>query len=618
VRSSALRFLPFLALLLPPSPRYSAEELIDLSARLYDLDTSRFPEVSVFLSLTDPLGGRPGGLTEDGITLEEDQHAVGDLAVAEEPTGFRLVAVVDPGPDLLRLLPEGESRLDRLRRAVADWLGPMPYNDLDDLTLITPEGMPVAHSNQAGAFLDALRTYSGKTPAAPVLDALLEQALNAAADPMPRDGMRSILMVFSASNPNAAGGLSPLVCPRALELDTPVYGVWSGRVQPSTKRDYESLAALATACGGYSVALENASGLGTLLGNLATQREQYRLEYRSRAAFSGEHFLQAAVLGGFSAQIEPLTFPLDVRPPVVAWLKFPADVIRKPGDPLQPAEEFQPDSADFEAEISFPDGHPRAISSIRLLADGQPVSDCPAPCSGIRWSIRNVTENTTFGLELVILDELGLEGRTESRPLAIEVLHPAPWDVFRVKYLAPVSIVAALILAGGMLVFAIAVMSRGGFAGGRSKPITPDLLFPPGGKRQNGLRERWRQWNLKRKAGRGGKGTDAEFTYLILEPLGPGTAALEITAADAVIGRDPDCAAVVNDPSVSPRHARIACMPDGTPWIFDLGSGAGTWKNFDEAPREGCALREGDRINFGRASFRVRLRLRPPARPNGG
>jgi hypothetical protein len=612
-----LRFLLFLAIGCLLFPRQPAEGLANLSAYLFDLDLSRFPEVSVFLSLADSLGGRPYGLTGDNLTLQEDQSAVGDFTVTEEQTGFRLIAVIDPGPDLLRLLPEGESRLERLRRTIADWLGMIPRSDLDDLTLITPEGMPVAHATDIGLFLDALRAYEGKTPPAPVLDALLQQALDAAADPMPRSGMRSILLVFSASTPSAAGELSPLVCPRALELGAPVYGIWSGRVQPSTKRDYDSLSVLATACGGYSVALENSNGMATLLGNLATQRGQYRLEYRSAADSSGEHTLRAAAQGGFQAQTEPLAFSLDVRPPVVSWLRFPASVTRKAGDMLQPVEEFQPDSADFEAEISFPDGHPRTISSIRLLADGQPVSDCPAPCTGIRWDIRHITEGKTFTLELAIIDELGLEGRTEARELTIEVQHPSPWDVFRVKYLAPVSIVTALILAGGLLTFAIVVMSRGGFTADRAKPITPDLLFPPGVTREADVRSRRRIWNFKRRTDGGVKVTEAESTYLVLEPLESGTAPLAITAADTVIGRNPDNAAPVDDPSVSPRHARIVRMPDGTPWIFDLGSTAGTWRNFEEAPREGCALREGDRLNLGRVSFRVRLSP-PPAKKEGG
>jgi pSer/pThr/pTyr-binding forkhead associated (FHA) protein len=82
---------------------------------------------------------------------------------------------------------------------------------------------------------------------------------------------------------------------------------------------------------------------------------------------------------------------------------------------------------------------------------------------------------------------------------------------------------------------------------------------------------------------------------------------IAIAVEDAILGRDADCEpGVIDDPSVSPRHARIVKKPDGTAWIIDLGSTAGTWINCEEAPREGCALREGDLLNLGRAAFRVR------------
>jgi predicted component of type VI protein secretion system len=48
-------------------------------------------------------------------------------------------------------------------------------------------------------------------------------------------------------------------------------------------------------------------------------------------------------------------------------------------------------------------------------------------------------------------------------------------------------------------------------------------------------------------------------------------------------------------------------MGDGAPRVFDLGSTAGSWINFDEVPTAGCPLREGDRLQFGRVAFRVRL-----------
>jgi predicted component of type VI protein secretion system len=45
--------------------------------------------------------------------------------------------------------------------------------------------------------------------------------------------------------------------------------------------------------------------------------------------------------------------------------------------------------------------------------------------------------------------------------------------------------------------------------------------------------------------------------------------------------------------------------------VFDLGSAAGSWINFEEIPPQGAPLKDGDRLNFGRAAFRVRLKPSP-------
>lgn len=584
------------------------------TAFLYSPETSGFPQISVFLSLTDSLGGRPAGLTNDDLVVQEDQADVRDLILEEEQTGFRLIVIIDPGVDLLRMLPEGESRTERLQNSVAEWLGGFSQSGLDDLTLITPEGTAVLHTTDAAQFLNAIQSYKPVIPADPNPGTMLQRGLEAAADPLTHGGMRSFLLVFSAAAADVSTKLAPLVCPRALELRVPLYGIWSGRVQPSTRADINALAGLASACGGYSGALENSAGLATLFDKMATQRAQYRLAYRSVASVSGEHNLQVTVRRSeIVFETPPLAFSLDVQPPVVSWLSFPDPIVREGTDPQDPVEAYLPAAADFEVEVSFPDGHPRKISSIQLFADGNLVSECRTPpCSGIRWGLTGVSASGTFQLELAVHDELGMEGRTEARQLTIEVAYPSAWEVFRVKYLGPASIILALVLAGGLLTLAVAAMNGAGLWRNRTASITPDFLFPAAEGSYPA------QSNLRRKQIRkrefGGEVEQSPSAALVtLEPADSRSPAIAIAAEDFILGRDVKAApGVIDDPSVSSRHARIVKMQDGAPWIFDLGSTAGTWINFEEVPREGRALRDGDRLNLGRAAFRVRRPMRDP------
>lgn len=63
-----------------------------------------------------------------------------------------------------------------------------------------------------------------------------------------------------------------------------------------------------------------------------------------------------------------------------------------------------------------------------------------------------------------------------------------------------------------------------------------------------------------------------------------------------VVGRDPGCALVIEDPRVSKRHAQLRSSGDG--WrLEDLGSMNGTTVNGE--PAVSAELRDGDTISFG-------------------
>jgi hypothetical protein len=352
--------------------------------------------------------------------------------------------------------------------------------------------------------------------------------------------------------------------------------------------------------------LESSTGTATLLSMIASQRAQYRLEYRSSAASSGEHALAATVArADFQTETAPLTFTLEVEPPAVSWIDFPDRLTRRGGEISQPVESYQPDAIELRADVTFPDGHPRAILSTQLFADGELVGECTAdPCPGLRLDLSRYAESAAVKLQIVVRDELGLEGKTAERSLSLTVERPTFWEVFRAYYLLPVAVVLAVSASIGVLIAAVVNFNRV-----RAAQAESGLLFPGGRSavlpKDGAWRDRMRDVLRRRRK----PAAPPEETYAVLEEIGGIGRVLEIAASDVIVGRDPLQAGVVlDDPSVSPRHARIVRMGDGIPWIFDLGSAAGSWRNFDEVPPEGALLREGDRLNFGRAAFRVRLK----------
>jgi predicted component of type VI protein secretion system len=90
-------------------------------------------------------------------------------------------------------------------------------------------------------------------------------------------------------------------------------------------------------------------------------------------------------------------------------------------------------------------------------------------------------------------------------------------------------------------------------------------------------------------------------------------APIAVVEKDMTFGTDPvQSMRVLDDLSISPLHARIKRMEDGVFVIYDHGSVAGTWVNFDPVPREGIRLAHGDRIHFGQMIYRFDLK-QPPA-----
>jgi len=80
-----------------------------------------------------------------------------------------------------------------------------------------------------------------------------------------------------------------------------------------------------------------------------------------------------------------------------------------------------------------------------------------------------------------------------------------------------------------------------------------------------------------------------------------GDASHDLTEAVITIGRVPDNVLVIEDISVSSRHATLTLGEDGDYILRDIGSTNGTELNGKEIPREeDHKLQDGDKITFGK------------------
>lgn len=89
---------------------------------------------------------------------------------------------------------------------------------------------------------------------------------------------------------------------------------------------------------------------------------------------------------------------------------------------------------------------------------------------------------------------------------------------------------------------------------------------------------------------------------------------IEVQGDRALVGREPSADIVVNDPSVSRRHAVLERRPEG--WaVFDQRSANGTW--LENVRVEQALLQSGQHLRLGAVTFEVQVAGVPPMRPAG-
>src|SRR5688572_14090646 len=90
----------------------------------------------------------------------------------------------------------------------------------------------------------------------------------------------------------------------------------------------------------------------------------------------------------------------------------------------------------------------------------------------------------------------------------------------------------------------------------------------------------------------------------ILRLVPPVGGPIDVSGDRTLLGRDPSADLVVNDPSVSRRHALIERRPEGFV-VLDQRSANGTFLNNQRV--EQALLQGGQQLRLGAVSFEVRL-----------
>ncbi len=600
MRKALLGSLPVLIWLLCIPARAST----DGKAEIYDFSAASFPTMRVGVDIFDENGAVIPGLKVEQVSVLEDGLSRPILSWDEQQPGARFVLALNLGPEFARRDARGESRYAKIAAHLLEWVSRSESTSQDDLHIITNTEAATISPKTLADFRDFLTAFQPALQRLTPGPETLARALTVANDPLPRAGMKRVVL-FITSLPSSAQELSALqdLTAQALALGIRVH-VWIvGSTAYFTTSGATALKDLTIQTGGQFTVFSGQETLPDIEAYLTPLRRTYSLTYASAITTSGEHMVSVSVTHqGRSYVTAPLTFSLNVQPPKPFFLSPPTQIVRRcPGNELCDLSLLMPKKQELEIIIEFPDGHPRPLIRTILYVDGQ-VADqnTREPWDRFQWDLSQYTTTGQHVLQVEAVDSLGLAQISAGLPVTVIVTQPpAGWLRRHVGWV----IGAVVFLAGVVLIAILSGVRLRQFLSSRSRSAMADVLTQPVASRKT-----------RRPAVPPASSKAAAFLIRVGESGQPLTAIPLPLTGEISFGSDPVKAEIVlDDPSVSPRHACIIQDKNGQFYIRDENSLAGTWVNFEriEQPH---VLRHGDLIQIGRRSYRFHLRHPPPAK----
>lgn len=552
-----------------------------------------FPQIHFFLSVDDAQGLRLPALPPTSFTILEDGNPVPSFDLRESDVGVRIVYALNTVTPMRRRDPLGRTRFEVVRDALLDaWSATPPGSGQDDLSLVTTEGSLAAHESTHLGLAEALRAFDPAFPP-PTGYGLLIGALDYAASPPPRSGMETHLVLVTTLVDQAVDQDLASAAVAARELHTVIHAVLIGTPEQALVLEAVRLRELTIATGGTFTLFDPERGLDGLAAFLASRRTRYEVDYLSPAQTSGTHVVEVRLqTEDLQGQSEPVTFEVQLQPPQVAFIQPPTRIVRKTDNPNVPLTDIPPTQQTLSLLVSFPDAHPRSLVETQLLIDGElTATQDQAPFDTLTWDLSTLLESGRHRVQAAVIDRQGLRATTEAVMVDVQVV-PGPQGLAALRP-AALPLAASFLLAFSTIgwINLWVVLQR------RSDWMSALTSARP-----------------LRRARLGAQPRDLPPEALLIPLLEDGSEGVPYgwDGADLMIGSDPSqCGLLLDDPSVSPIHARLVRRASGQCLLRDQNSIAGTWVNDLAVPEDGRALEQDDRIHIGRVVLRFRWTTPP-------
>ena len=428
-----LAIILFLTLATLPGDAFSQEESQPI--HVTHVVTDNFPMVNVQVAAWDTnmiiIPNENLHVLEDGVPFEVE-------SVAPVDVGVRIAFVVDPG--------DGVNNTGITLRTVYEIAGeyletfmvgrPWMMAEVDEVTVLVQEGESTelisAMSSDPTLISQQLSSYVPPTNIGRPSEAgaFSRTALRRGLDELqfvPGDLDRPQALVLFT--PGMRADTSDLA-ERAIEAGIPIHVVMTRERESSFWE--EALEPLASVTGGEFATHYGVDGLEPMFEDLVRRRQQLEVAYRTNSAAAGQRNVTVEVEGSGETFIANGQYSVELSPPDVEVISpAPGAVINRQAiergaDP----SDAEPTFLTVVAEVDFPDGYERGMGAAQLLINGTPAGQGQVVegRTEITWDIRSYQ---TIGqvpatLQVVLTDELGIQGQSSPRTVSVNYIEPAP------------------------------------------------------------------------------------------------------------------------------------------------------------------------------------------------
>ncbi len=619
----------FLSVSLLAAPSAFARAQTAAYAEIVAIDAQNFPQISALLDVFNANGGFESNLPASSLTIYEDGQTRTVDTLNQLAVPVQIVVAVNPAPALDVRDTDGNPRFARVVETLGAWANSQPADSRDDMSLVSLSGSLITHGTVRDWFVSLSSFKPDFRKSNPNLQTL-SIALDTANMPTTQPGMKRAILFITPhmDDPNIDNTIAPLI-KRAVEAKVRVF-VWfvdaeEFFVSPSAN----AFKSLALQTSGSFTAFSGIESLPDPNIYFAPLRQIYALTYTSALTTAGDHTLGIYV-NTPQGQIPALdkTFSADIQPPNPIFVAPPLQITRQPpqDDPYN-TEILTPVLQVIDIIVEFPDGHTRDLTRTSLYVDGAIVAEnTKPPFDRFVWDISAYDNSNQHTIIVEAEDALGLKKSSISIPVTLTVIR-APRGVKALFARYSSYLILGAIALAGLALLGILLRSRTSASAApnekKSKRAFEDPLTQPVAALTEPSRSAAKKTKTEpRRAGASWlpskparvEDAPAYLVRLVNGGAPASVAPIPVLEKDMTFGTDPvQSMRVLDDPSISALHARIKQTEEGVFMIYDHGSVAGTWVNFDPVPREGRRLSHGDRIHFGGLVYRFDVKQAPPA-----